>query len=315
MVIILNLALIVFCSFILVKSVDMFIDSSTKMAHHLGLSGYTISFLLIAVATSFPELTVAITSALAGTPILSYGDTLGSNIALLTLMTAVPGLMGNGITTSKIFKSKDIYFAVLFALLVLALSLDANLSKTDGMILIIAYIFYFIAFIRRGSSIEQLFKRFSNINMLKQTGLFLISLGLLVLAGRGIFIGATNLAIALKIKLVLIGLTLTALGTNMPEMAYIVRQESKGGDDEVLGDIVGSVVANITLVLGTAATIHPIYLNGTFIGISSFLYLLLSLFIFFIFSKTKGRIDRREALILLFVYVGFVITELFLRGH
>ena len=93
--IVFNLGLIMGCSLVLVKSVDLFISSSTKLAQHMKLSGYTISFLLVAVATSFPELTVAVTSASTGNPILSYGDALGSNIALLTLMTAIPGLMGN----------------------------------------------------------------------------------------------------------------------------------------------------------------------------------------------------------------------------
>jgi cation:H+ antiporter len=311
----LNLGLIIGCSFVLVKSVDLFISSSTKLAQNMKLSGYTISFLLIAIATSFPELTVAVTSASAGKPILSYGDALGSNIALLTLMTAIPGLMGNGMNTREIFKNKDVYFALLFALLVLALSFDRTLSRIDGIVLITGYVFYFIAFVKRSSSIEKLFNRFHDVNMRKQLLLFAISLIILVVAGRGIVVGATNLADLLNIKLVLIGLTLTALGTNMPEMAYIIKQQSNNAEDEVLGDIVGSVVANTTVVLGVAATIHPIYLNGTLIGISSFAFLLLSLLLFFVFSKTKGRIDKWESVALLFTYVAFVLTELAAKSH
>ena len=137
---VLSIAIIIISSVILVKSVAHFIDASSRIAFFYNLSGYTISFLLIAVTTSLPELTVGISSALDGNPALSYGNAIGSNIALLTLIIGIPSMLGISLKTKNIIKSQDIYYTAFFIIFVFVLSADRDLSKVDGYMLLLGYL-------------------------------------------------------------------------------------------------------------------------------------------------------------------------------
>jgi cation:H+ antiporter len=308
-----NILIIILSSVVLIKAVSLFIDSSTKIAHTLNISGYTVSFLLVAIATSLPETVVGVTSAVQGKSILSYGNALGSNIALLTVVVAIPGLMNSGIKTRAIFQSNDIYYTAFFSLLALLLSLDGVLSRTDGLALLIGYSIYSVSVLRRGSPIERLIHTFERTNIWKQAFLFIGSLALLLLASEGIVRGALNISLELKLALGFVGLTLTALGTSLPEIAYAIGAVKKSQESEVLGDVVGSVVANSTLVLGITSLVAPIVMSNSNLGISSNIFMVLAVLLFLTFSKTKGRLDRRESFILIMVYILFVGVEYYLQ--
>lgn len=304
-----NLVIIIISSIVLIKAVKLFIHSSSRIAHTFHISGYTISFLLIAIATSLPETVVGITSALEQNPILSFGNALGSNIALLTIIVAVPGILNSGIHTHSIFKSKDIYYTALFSLFALALSLDGKLNWIDGTALLIGYAIYIIVVLRRSSPLENLLHTFEHTNVWKQFVFFVFSLGLLLIASEGIVRSAINLSLDLNLKLGFIGLTLTALGTSLPEIAYAIGAVRDRKENEIMGDVIGSIVANSTLVLGVTAIIHPIIMDGTVLGVSTNIFLILALSLFLVFSKTREKIDRNESIVLLIVYAAFVFFE------
>ena len=308
-----NILLMTFCAVLLIKAVDVFIDSSTKIAQYFKLSGYTISFLLVALATSLPEVTVAVTSGIAKKSLLSYGDAMGSNIALITLVISLPILLGKSIATRSVLHSKDIYYATFFAFLPALLSIDGDIKRSDGIILIIAYIAYLSSVIKRSRGVERILQQFDNINILKSAGLFALSLSLLLISSRGIVLGAINLSVQMGWALSFVGLTIIALGTSLPEIAFVISSEAKDNQREILGDIVGSVVANSTLILGLASIIYPIRLTYSSIGSSTILFLTISLLLFLKFTISKQRLEKFEALILISVYVLFILTEYFLQ--
>jgi cation:H+ antiporter len=305
----LNVILIVSGSFLLILSVRLFISSTSKIAHYFNLSGYTVSFLLVAFATSLPELSVSVTSALNDAPLLAYGNVLGSNIALLTLVAALPGIFGRGLPTSRMFKSKDIYFTLFFSLLAVALSVDKVIGRVDGMVLILGYLIYVASILRPASLMGRIKSAMSKVNVWKQFVLFGLSLGILLFSSNGIVTGAVGLAEQLNLEVVFIGLTLMALGTSLPEIAFVLSEVRRRQKDEILGDIVGSVVANTTLVLGVAAVLRPIELSLNSVGGISLGFLLVSLVVFYIFSRTRKRIDTRESFILLLLYILFILAE------
>ena len=310
-----NIALILAASLVLIQAVKLFIDSSSKISRHFGISAYTISFLIIAIATSLPEVVVGITSAIDKTPILSFGNAIGSNVALLTLVIALPVLFTTekGISTRTILHSRDAYYSTFFALLPIALIVDGELTKIDGIILLAAYIFYFILVWRRSSPIEHLLEKFEGVNVWKESFFFLLSLLLLLGASEVIVKTALALSIQLHWGLTFVGLTITAIGTSLPEIAFTLGASKKRFQQEILGDVVGSVVANSTVVLGITSIIYPIKITNGEMSFSSLLLFVVIMLIFLRFTRTKEKIDKFEAAVLLMMYFFFVAAEYYLQ--
>lgn len=310
-----SLVLMLAGSITLIFAVRLFIDSASKIARKFGVSGYTIGFLLVAVGTSLPEMVVAVTSAFEGTPILSFGDAMGSNITLTTLVIALPVLLNTtaGISTRSILHSKDAYYTILFGSLPILLSIDGVLSRTDGTILIALYIVYMVVVWRRSRGLEKLIEKIESVNLWKQSVIFLASLFLLLGSSESIVQSALSLSSSLGWELAFIGVTITALGTSLPEIAFTITASSGRFQQQILGDIVGSVVANSTVVLGLASTIHPINIGAESGSLSLIIFTILILLIFIRFVTTREKIDKAEAATLLTVYILFLAGKFYLQ--
>ncbi len=298
-------------SLLLVKSAELMIAASSKLARHFSISEYTISFLVIAFATSLPELMVGIVSALDNNPSLSYGNVLGSNIADLTIIISIPILIGGAISTKEIIKNKDVIFTMFFGTLPLVLMLDGTLSRLDGTILILGYFFYLVLVLRRSTPVEGLIEKIRGTNVLKETGIFIFSVVLLLTSADLIVKVAEQIGILANVPLILIGLTLTAIGTSLPELAFGLKAIKTHHKNEVLGNIVGSVIANSTLVLGVTSIISPIS-SSTLAGTSSLGFLIGTLALFSFFSYKGRGLGKVEAAILIMTYIAFVMFERFL---
>ncbi len=308
----LYILIIIVSSIVLVKSVDLFITSTTKIAHHLQISAYTISFFLVAAATSLPETVVGITSALEKNPILIYGTVIGSNIALLTLIVSIPVIFGVRISTRSILRSKDVYYALIFSILPLTLLIDGILTRIDGAVLLGAYALYSVVVLRRSHGIESIMEKMEHTNMWKQGVLFVVSLIMLLGASEGIVQSALHISENLGLGLGLVGLTIAAIGTSLPEIAFAVGAIKGHHHQEILGNVIGSIVANSTLVLGIASMIYPIDIaSAPGNNISPALFLVASLLLFIRFARSKENLSKLEALALLVFYFGFIAFEVF----
>ena len=309
----LGIGIIIVCSLVLVKAVSLFLTSSSKIALHLGISGYAISFLLIAASTSMPEAVVGVTAALDGNPILSFGNAIGANVALLTLVVAIPVLLKKEIGTRSILHSKDLYFAAFFITTPLLLSMDGQLSRIDGAILLLAYITYVVYVIKRSRKNPGIIEELENPRFWKHLGIFFIALILVLAASEGIVQSAKTISISLGLGLGFIGLTIAALGTSLPELSYTITAINKNKQKEVLGNIMGSVIANSTLVLGITSSIHPIDVRGSSLGPAPILFMIVTLIIFLRAAMTKEKLDKTEAAILLGTYFIFLLVESYLH--
>src|SRR3989344_7238148 len=293
--------------FLLVKSAEWMISSSSKLARHFHISEYTISFLIVSVATSLPELTVGVVSALDKNPALSFGNVLGSNIADLTIILAIPILLGGALSTKEVLKNKDLIFTVFFSILPLVLIYDGFISRVDSLVLLSGYVLYIFLVLRRSSTFESILEAFTRVNPFKELLVFIVSSLLLLLSGDLLVKSAEGISASMGVPLILIGLTVTALGTSLPELAFGLKAIKTNHKGEVLGNIVGSVVANSTLVLGITALIYPIKKDEQ-MGFSSIGFLVLILAVFSIFSLRKA-IGKLEAGILIIAYVIFILVE------
>ena len=306
-----SIIIILAASIALIKGVDLFIKSSTHIAHKFRISSYTISFFLIAIGTSLPEAMVAVTSAINKTPILSFGDAMGSNITLMTLIVAIPAIFSQGLSTRTALNSKDIYFTGLFSMLPIFLVVDGVLGKLDGVILLVCYVVYARIALKQAEGIERFLEGLDHINLFKQILLFIIATLILLGASELIVESAIGISSQIGLELGLVGLTITALGTSLPEIAFSFGAIKKGEKSQILGDVIGSVVANSTLVLGIASTIHPIDVTSSRIGVPTVFFLVLNILVLLRFARTKEKIDTLEGIFLVILYIVFVSSELY----
>lgn len=306
----LSILIILISCLTLVKGVAYFIESVNHIAHKYNISTYTISFFLVALGTSLPELVVALNSSTSGKVALSFGDVMGSNIALLTIVIALPVFLTHRLSTKSLLHSKDLYFGTFLGFLPLVLLSNGNLSRIDGLILLSSYVFYLLVVFRKAQGIEVIRDSFDHTSTTRSALKFLASLFLMLASSELIVQAALNLSSALLVDLAFVGFTLTAIGTSLPEIAFSIGAINKKMHHQIMGDVVGSVIANSTLVLGTAVVISPIHVFSIAYWYVPVSFTALSLLVFSKFALSKHSISNQEAIALFLLYFGFLITEL-----
>lgn len=308
------LIFIVSCA-VLIKSGVWLIRSLIRIAKYLKMTEFMVAFILMAFATSVPELFVGVISAFHGQPELSFGNVIGSNIINLTLAVAVCVFVAKGIKCEGAVIQRSAVYTMILAFLPILLMLDGSISRVDGVVLLLALAFYLQRLFYQKERFTKVFNNAMTRNwsryklFLKDLGLFSIGLVLLLVSAEGVVWSAGNLAAAFDLPLIIIGALMVALGTNLPEIVFGIRAITLGHKDMVLGNLLGSVVVNSTLVLGITVIIQPLvvaqfapYFNGIAFVVAAALF-------FFVFARTGQGIDRKEALILLLLYLAFVIIE------
>jgi cation:H+ antiporter len=304
---------------LLVKSGTWVVSSLTRIAKSLGWKEFIVSFILMAFVTSLPEFFVGISSAFHSKPELSFGDILGSNIINLTLAVAIVVLLAKGLKCkTSLIRQSSIYTAII-AFLPILLMLDGKISRIDGLFLVFILIFYFKYLFKEQKRFSKVFtnrfkrdwtefKLFS-----KDLGIFLGGIFLLLLSAEGVVWSVSFFAISLGLSLTVIGALIVALGTNLPEIVFGIKAITMGHKDMVLGTLMGSVVANSTLVLGTVVLIHPLKVVNFSPYIIGIIFTVATCLFFAVFSRTGRKITRKEAVVLLAIYILFVVFQLVIR--
>jgi len=296
----------------LAGSGNLVVRSLSKIAKHYQMQEFVLGFILIAISTSIPELFVGIFSALNKIPAISLGDVVGANIVDLTVVIGAAALLGKRVKVEKEINKKDIFYTTLIAFLPILLFLDQQLSRIDGIILLFVFSLYIIRLIIQRKHFKMLKDGITRMQIIEEVIIFLISLAILLLSARFIVDIASQIAIELALPQVLVGLVIVGIGTTLPELSFETNSVRKGFSGMALGDLLGSVVLNSSLVLGLAALIYPIKADFLPFLIGA-LFLMLILGIFAIFAKTGRKITRKEGLILLMFYALFVIVSILAR--
>ncbi|MDD4531752.1 MAG: hypothetical protein PHH21_03565 [Candidatus Pacebacteria bacterium] len=296
---------------------EMIVKSLIKIAKFLGWKEFVVSFLVMAFIGSLPNLFVGISSALHGIPQLSFGDVIGGNVVDLTLAIALAALFAkDGIPAKSKTVHRTLLFTIIAAMMPILLIWDGTLSRIDGMLLIALFFIYvgwlfskkerFVKTCEDNAPIVQSFKA-------SFAGIFKIILSLLVfaVAAEGIVRSARYFADAFNWPLIMIGLFIVGLGNCTPEIFFAISAAKKKMEWMVLGDLMGTVVAPATLVLGIVSMINPIHIDDfSPFGVAR-IFTFIAIFFFFIFIKNDSKISKKEAMILLFVYIAFILAEVF----
>jgi cation:H+ antiporter len=306
--IILNLLIFIIGFFILMRSSDKAIIFSSKLSKSFHIPEYIVSFLLVAVISVLPEASISIISSINGTPELGLGTLFGSNVADLTLVfgiVALFSLKGVGIK-SNIIKNYNIYLMLL--LFPILLGFDGNYSRFDGIVLIFSGSLFFIKLIhdhkgyKKKNKIDYKEKKFKNIFLL------IISLVFLIIGAYLTVKFGVNFANEIRIPPVIIGLTVISIGTCLPELLFSIRAVKKKHDELALGDILGTVLTDATIIVGIMALIKPFNFDPKIVYVTG-ISMLLAGFLSIQFMKSDKFLTKKEGVYLLIFYIIFLLVE------
>lgn len=291
-----------------IKGSTMATNYAGRLAESFRLSKYTVGFIIVAVISILPETFIAINAAISGVPSFGLGMLFGSNIADLTLIFAILVFYaGRSLKVeSKILRNHIIYpFILLFPLI---LGLDGYFTRIEGVILILAgAIFYYLA-LRDGT--DGTMPEVPSNGRYKAIGMLIVSMAVLLIGAHFIVTSATAVANNLGVSPILIGMLVVGLGTTMPELFFSLRSIKNRDDSLAIGDLLGTVLADATIVVGILALVNPfafpqkiVYITGVFMVLASF--------ILFRFMRSGRSLTRREAWMLFAFWVVFVVVEFF----
>lgn len=304
---IVNILMIIAGVVLVLWGADRLTDGAVALAERMEIPQIVIGLTIVALGTSAPEFCVSLVSALKGTADLAVGNVVGSNIFNAMLIVGVAAMVAPmTILPSTVRKDVPVALLASVALTVMVL-MDGDLSRVDAALLFVGFLIFMWITLRgaKGShAIEQEQAAPRGYSVLKSVGLLVLGLACLVV-GSNIFVdGATSVAQTLGVSGAVIGLTIVAGGTSLPELATSVVAARKGNSGIAIGNVLGSNVLNILLILGAAGLICPMQVQG--ITLVDFAMMTISVLLLWLFSYTKLTVARWEGAVLTAIFLGYM---------
>ena len=309
----------------LIKGADWFVDGAAAIAKKFGIPQIVIGLTIVAFGTSAPEAAISITSAVKGSAGLAIGNVLGSNIMNVLLILGLCALFCPLAVQKNTLYIEIPFVAVISAALMLIGAIDGKLGWVDGLILWLFFIVFFAYLIilskkdksatldlkeetKEGEQEEEKPQK-KGVEILKMLGKLAVGIALIVLGSQAVVNGAKTIAAGFGMSESLIGLTIVALGTSLPELVTSIAAARKGEADLAIGNIVGSNIFNILFVLGTSALISTISFDTNWITgfmIDSIVAILVAVALFFCIFFTKDKkLKRVGGIAMLVMYAGY----------
>lgn len=290
---------------------EWLIDGASSLARRWGLSPLVIGLTVVAFGTSAPELAATLVAALRGAPAIAFGNVVGSNIANLGLILGIATLIGSLVPQAR-FVQREVPVMLGASLLFAALALDGSTGRLEGfvlLVLIVPYLLYLLKTDTEPPGVEAEFAReYGDEPPAKGPALVrtVAGIALLVLGAQALVEGAVGIAEALGVPQRVIGITLVAFGTSLPELAAAVVAVLKQEGDIVLGNIIGSNIFNILVIYGATCLVHPVTVNAAEARIDLLVMLALTL-LTSVLLATGDRMRRPEGAVLVASYLIYVV--------
>ena len=291
------------------------IEAMSRIGVCLKLKEFVLSFFIIGIGATIPNLIIGVISALNKIPQLSFGDVIGSNIFDISIVIGLAALISRGglSSSSRTVQGSSI-FIIIIALLPLLLIIDGTLSRIDGILLLLGFIIYTSWLFSKKDRFTKIYDNLpqkpSLKEIIKDFIVIIIVLFLLFLGSQGIVKSAIFFYQAFQLPLELIGIFVVAIGTCMPETVFSLQAARKGQDWMILGNQMGNVAITSTFILGIVSLITPIKIADFEPFAIARLFLIIATISFFFFLKTGQKITKREGLFLIGVYIVFLIVEI-----
>lgn len=287
--------------FFLIKGADLFVDNASGIAKKIGISPLVIGLTIVAFGTSMPELAVSVTAALEGSNEIAVGNVIGSNLFNLLVVGGLSAIMYPLVTSDTLMK-RDWPYSTLAALVLCVLLLSGNtISRTEALLLLAGFAFTLFIQLKSGKVEEE--GRAAEPRKMSRLIVFLL-MGIvgIVIGGQLAVKGATSLARIMGWSETLIGLTIVAIGTSLPELVTSVVAAKKGENEIAMGNIIGSNLFNILCILGVSALLHPITVEATAF-IDAMILSVVSIVFWIVCSR--HRLDKNVGIVMVLTYIAY----------
>lgn len=303
-----SLVLFLAFMFILIKSANYAIKYSSRLARIFHLSEFVVSFFIVAIISVFPESTISVISAIKGIPEFGLGTLLGSNVADLTLVFGIITLFSmRGVRVKSEILKRDFFYLALL-LLPIILGLDGSFSRIEGIVLILGGCFFFFTLSIESKMFRKRFNHVKGRSLYKNFFLLVFSLAFLLVGAHFAVEFGVRFANEIKIPPILVGLTMVSIGTCLPELFFSLKSIKMNHEGLALGDILGTVITDATIIVGILALIQPfsfdpirIYVTGSAMFLGGVLVIL--------FMRSGRILAKKEGVFLLMFYILFLIVE------
>lgn len=291
------------------------INALIKIAKFLKWKEFVVAFFTMALVGASPNLSVGLSSVFHKVPQLSFSEIVGGNIVDLTIAVALAAFVSrNGLALVSRTVQGSAIFTLFIAIAPILLIFDGQLSRMDGVLLILAFVVYVNWLFGRK---ERFSKPYNKVKealtfkiVFKNVMKILLAVLLLILAAEGIVRSVSFFSNMMNLPISLIGILIVGLGNAMPEIFFSIHAARRGNDWIVVGNLMGSVIAPVTLVLGTVAILSPIEISRFAPFAIGRFFLVISAVFFLLFLRTDKKITKKEGIFLLLIYLSFVLAEI-----
>lgn len=303
---------------LLIKGADIFVDGASNIAKKFGIPSIIVGLTIVSLGTSAPELAVSLIASLEGSNGITIGNVLGSNIFNTLIVLGLTSIiMPIIIKKSIIFKDYIVNVIVTIVLLILTfgrtlLNNEPGLTRVSGIILLIGCIGYTIYLIKSAKDGNDNNGN-EEINIFSSSIKIIIGIIGIILGGNLVVNSASDIAYSFGLSDKLVGLTIVAMGTSLPELVTSMIAAIKGENDIAIGNVLGSNIFNILLILGVSSTINPIVISSSLLVDIVFLIVISFILGIFMFKgkKEKLSLGRVEGLILVLLYISYIAYIIF----
>lgn len=306
MMLIIQIILLVVGFVFLIKGADLFVEGSSSIATLLKIPAIIIGLTIVAIGTSAPEAAVSITASLSGSNEIAVSNVIGSNIFNLLLIVGCCAVLKE-LKIGRTILEKDIPFLIIATVFMVAfIIIGWNIGRIEAVVLLtllIIYLAYLVYTTRKTKESQYVSK--PKLGLGKSIIYIIIGLAGIILGGEFVVDSASAIAMAFGMSETLVGLTIVAMGTSLPELVTSLTALKRNENQLVIGNVIGSNIFNIVLVLGLSSLISPIAVEPSIL--TDLILLLFVTLLFFVFAKTQNKIDKKEGIVLLVIFIVYMI--------
>ena len=300
----LNFVLLLIGFIMLIKGSDVFVDSSSNIARKFNIPPIIIGLTIVSFGTSAPEFAVSVTSSLAGMNDMSIANVVGSNIFNLLVVLGVSSVMNK----LKVNNYKDVFTLLGSGILLLICAIDGNLSFLNGVVLLISFAYFIFNMIKSVKNNNDKVEVQTNKPLWLTIISGLLGLGSIVWGGDLVVNSASAIASQFGMSENLIGLTIVAVGTSLPELVTSVMATKKGEVDIAVGNVIGSNIFNILLILGCASAINPMVVST--VALMDIIFVVFMTGLFILVTYKNKEVSKKIGIPMVLIYVFYIIITI-----
>lgn len=298
-----DIVIIIIGIYIVLKGADLLTEGAVSLAQRMDMPKMLIGLTVVAVGTSMPEFFVSVTSALQGTTDLAVANVVGSNIFNVLLIAGVSAAV-SPMVISRSTVRRDIPVAILASFLLLGFGIYGGIPRWAGILFLAFLVVYTLFAIRTATPDENSETVMKSYTLTGAIGRVVIGLAGLVVGSDCFVSSATDVAAMLGVSEAVIGLTIVAGGTSLPELATSVVAARKGQSAIAMGNVIGSCIYNILLIIGVTGVIAPMTING--LTIVDFSMMMVSIALLWLFSFTRYKVERWEGWLMIAIFACYL---------